>query len=234
MWSVFDLRCDGRYDPSIGNPTPVLSWRMGSDRQNVEQASCRIVVTSMFDGACRWDTGRMRTRSNAHRYRGASLQPGETCVWFVSSWDDADTRADGAPASFVFSPNEENDATSRVEERVGFVWTSDDSVNDELDERLANLGANDVVWRDAVGLTGDEGMRRVRIRERDMSDPFCNCRFVQASLKSACGLLLVRWDRGDANDWLRLSLPPGTVAEVEALGKACTLRAGRHELCSEA
>ena len=234
MWSVFDLRCDGRYDPCTGNPAPVLSWRMGSDRQDVGQASCRIVVTSMLDGACRWDTGRMRTRSNAHRYRGASLQPGETCVWFVSSWDDSDTRADGAPASFVFSPNEPGDARSRAEERVGFVWTSDDSINDELDERLANAGANDAVWCNAVGLTGDEGMRRVRIRERDIASPFSSFRFVQASLKSAYGLLLARWDRDDSSVSLRLSLPPDTVAEVDALGKRCTLRSGRHELCAEA
>ena len=234
MWSVFDLRCDGRCDPCTDNPAPVLSWRMGCDRQNVGQASCRIVVTSMLDGACRWDTGRMRTRSNAHRYRGASLQPGETCVWFVSSWDDSGTRADGAPASFVFSPNERDDSRSRVEERAGFVWTSDDSVNDELDARLANVGTNDTVWRDAAGLTGDKGMRRVRIRERDIVVPFCNFTFVQVSLKSACGLLIVRWDRDGATDRLRLSLPPGTVAEVDALGKERTLRAGRHELCSEA
>lgn len=207
---------------------------MGSDRQNAEQASCRIVATSMLDGACRWDSGRMRTRSNAHRYRGSALEPGETCVWFVSSWDDSGARADGAPASFTFSPAGQGAFKPRVEERVGFVWTSDAAINDELDELLANADVNDVVWGDAAGLTGDEGMRRVRILERDVADPFRGLRFVQVSLKSAYGLLLARWDRDASSASLRLSLPPGTVAEIDALGKRCTLRSGRHEIRSEA
>lgn len=234
MWSVYDLRCDGRFDPSIGDPTPVLSWRMGSDRTNAEQASCRIVVTSMLDGACRWDTGRFRTRSNAHRYRGAALDPGETCVWFVSSWDDAGSRADGAPASFVFSPDEPQSPTVQNEERIGFVWTSDAHLSAELDEQLSHAGVNDVAWRDAAGISGDEGMRRIRIRERDIASPYDGLGFVQASLKSAYGLLLARWDRDGSNVRLRMSLPPGTAAEVDALGRRCTLGAGRHEFCSEA
>lgn len=234
MWSVFDLRCDGRYDPSMGNPAPVLSWRMGSDRMNAEQASCRIVVTSMFDGSRRWDTGRIRTSSNAHRYRGASLVPGETCVWFVSTWDDEGARADGVPASFAFSPDEPDGHGAHAEERVGFVWTSDGRMNVELEERLPHAGLNDVAWREAVGLSGDEGMRRVRIREQDIGGSFDGLRFVQASLKSACGLLLVRWDREASGMRLRMSLPPGTVADVDAIRKRCTFRSGRHELRSEA
>ena len=234
MWSVFDLRCNGRYDPNMGDPTPVLSWRLGSDRANAEQASCRIVVTSMSDGTRRWDTGRMRTKHNAHRYRGSALEPGETCVWFVSSWDDAGARADGAPASFVFSPEETSVPSPQVAERVGFIWTSDERMNVELDERLSYADLNDGVWRDVAGLSGDEGMYRVRIREQDVVSPFDGVRFVQASLKSACGLLQVRWDRDGADARLRMSLPPGTVADVDALGKRSTLRSGRHELRSEA
>ena len=234
MWSVFDLQCDGRHDPCTSDSSPVLSWRMGSDRQNAEQMSCRIVVTSMLDGACRWDSGRMRTRSNAHRYRGSALELGETCVWFVSSWDDSGARADGAPASFTYSSVEQAASNALVEERVGFVWTSDEVINDGLDEGLASVSVNDAAWRDAAGLTGDEGMRRIRIRERDVAGPFRGLGFVQVSLKSAYGLLLARWDRGDSTALLRLSLPPGTVAEIDAFGTRCTLRSGRHELRSEA
>ena len=234
MWSVFDLRCDGRYDPSMGNQAPVLSWRMGSDRTNAEQASCRIVVTSMFDGSRRWDTGRIRTSSNAHRYRGASLVPGETCVWFVSTWDDEGARADGVPASFAFSPDEPDGHGAHVEERVGFVWTSDGRMNAELEERLSYAGLNDVAWREAVGLSGDEDMRRIRIRERDICGPFDGLGFVQASLKSACGLLLVRWDREASGTRLRMSLPPGTVADVDAMKEQRTWRSGRHERRAEA
>ena len=233
MWSVYDLRCDGRYDPCTGDPAPVLSWRMGSDRAKAAQTSCRIVVTSMVDGARRWDTGRMRTQSNAHRYRGAALEPGETCVWFVSSWDDAGARADGVPASFVFSPSETQEK-SRNEERIGFVWTSDERLDAELDGRTSRAGVNDVVWHDAVGISGDEGMRRVRIREQDVTAPFCGLKFVQASLKTAYGLLLCRWDRDGTNVRLRVSLPPGTIAEVDAMGRCRTLCSGRHEIRSEA
>ncbi len=233
MWSVFDLRCDGQVDPSTSVAAPVLSWRMGSDRANAEQASCRIVVTSMLDGTCRWDTGRMRTRSCAHRYRGVALEPGETCVWFVTSWDDAGERADGAPASFVFAPDAPNAAERRFQERVGFVWTSDERLNDKLDDRLTHVCANDEVWREAVGLSGDEGMRCVRIAEEDIANPFRDLRFVQASMKSAYGLLVVRWERDGSVVRLRVSLPPSSFAEVHAMGKRCAFGAGRHELCSE-
>ncbi|GAA3386670.1 alpha-L-rhamnosidase [Cryptosporangium minutisporangium] len=93
MLTPYALSCDGRTTPlGLDERTPLLSWRLRSDRRGDAQTAYRILVTE--DGVRRWDSGRVEAGENAQiRYDGPALRSGTRYEWSVTVWN-----ADGAEA----------------------------------------------------------------------------------------------------------------------------------------
>lgn len=229
MFSVYDLACNNLRD-ARGVCEPVrLSWRLGSDRLGARQASYRIVVTSMTDGACRWDTGEVASSQNLVEYGGEALLPGETCVWFVSVTDDAGNRADGVPSAFTCARKGERETSDAGMQRLGFLWTSDAGLNDRLDKVSATGCLDDAVWQDVAGISwASAGRGRVAFCPHETARRVPDLRFSQASVLLPRGLVVARWERRAGGLRSELSLPPGMYGVVNLCDRTCEVSSGRY------
>lgn len=225
MLSVFDLLCNGLRDPRAVVGEARLSWRLGSDRQGARQASFRVMALSLDDGEVLWDSGETVSEEPSCVYGGRALHPGEVCSWFVSITDDAGNQVQSLPAVFWGGDAGDVAFSDAGPQRLGFVWTSDDALSDQLDEQASD--ATSPAWRGLLGVSLlDVRGRRLRIAPTCSEDLL----FAQGSLLLAQGLLVVRWERVDEGLRLEASLPPGVTGEL-CLGAECRLvGSGRHAL----
>ena len=97
-----DLRTERMTAPmSIDTPTPRLGWRIETDKQNVMQTGCHIIVASSEEKArnCEgdlWDTTISGDQSQWITYGGKQLRSNTVCYWRVkvqttqgeSAWSD--------------------------------------------------------------------------------------------------------------------------------------------------
>ena len=233
MLSLYDLSCNRLRDPrelDVAAPI-VLSWRLGSSRPGARQTECRVVVTSVDEGACRWDTGWVASEANEVVYAGDPLSNGETCVWFAMARDEAGEEACGVPSSFSVAMDPEGAGGTVCElgpQRMAFVWTSDAALDAELERSGASRDPRDPVWRELVGLELDGD--HARIAPNTNAGLARGLRFVQGSVLASRGLVLVRWERGQDEARLMASLPPGMTGVAEWGGERRVLASGRHEL----
>ena len=116
---VVDLRINGRYDNpllGVGDPSPVLSWRMKAtrasashrchrsgpevacpaDEQTAYQLQAANSVSDLNRGDLIWDSGKVAGGvQSGVPYAGPELSSREAVVWRVRVWD-----ADGAPSGW--------------------------------------------------------------------------------------------------------------------------------------
>lgn len=91
-----DLRTEYADDPlGIDEPTPVLRWRMATDRQGARQSARRVLVASTPERldpgeADVWDSGKQRSGRPALEYDGPPLVAGRRYYWSVRVWDASD------------------------------------------------------------------------------------------------------------------------------------------------
>lgn len=239
MLAVYDLTCNGLRDACGVSEPMMLSWRLGSDRPGAAQRAYRLVVTSMKDGSCKWDTGSVTSFANKVVYGGDPLGQGETCVWFVSVTDDAGEKADGAPSSFVYDSQVQEPTSVEGPQRLGLLWTSDEELDDRLDARAFAGNLDDAMWQELVGLSwADRAHERVRFAPAVDGAQTSDLAFAQASVLLSRGLVVARWERVALAVKLELLLPPG-VAGVVGWGAAeREVTSGRHlfdmnERCDE-
>ncbi|SHN00195.1 alpha-L-rhamnosidase [Cryptosporangium aurantiacum] len=142
MLTPYALTTDGRAAPlGIDERTPLLSWRLTSERRGDAQTAYRIVVTE--NGVTRWDTGRVESAENSGlAYDGPALHSRTRYDWRVTVWD-----ADGAEAGSAESWFET--AVLHPDEWAG-VWIArdpdvhppfDPPVVDDLTDRVRHLPA---------------------------------------------------------------------------------------------
>lgn len=87
--SVTELKTERMVNPmSIDTPTPRIGWVIKSDKKDVMQTSCRIIVASTPEKAQRlegdlWDTEIEGDRSQWIRYAGKELRSNTPCYWKV-------------------------------------------------------------------------------------------------------------------------------------------------------
>ena len=99
MFSVYDPTCNRLRDPQGVREPLTFRWRLGSDRPQARMVARRVYVTSLEDGECRWDSGKVSSDVCEVRYAGDPLAPGETCVWFVTVEDEEGTEYHSVPAA---------------------------------------------------------------------------------------------------------------------------------------
>lgn len=229
MLAVYDLTCNGLRDARGVSEPLVLSWRLGSDRMGAEQSTCRLVVTSMKDGSCKWDTGTVYSSANKLVYDGEALDEGETCVWFVSVTDDGGQSADGAPSSFVYGSRPQGPTSAEGPQRLGMIWTSDEALDEALDAVACAGDLDHPMWRGLVGLSWADGEHeRILFQPRVESGRAGLLDFAQGSLLLSRGLLVARWERRPSDVVLELLLPPGVAGVVDVGTKTHEVASGRH------
>lgn len=222
MLTVFDPLCEGLRDPQGVAATPVLSWRLGSDQPGARQATCHVVVTSLSDGACVWDTGDVATDENCMRYAGRALQAGETCVWFVSVADEAGNPAYGVPASFTVGFANEVAQSPYGPQRLGCAWTSDDRLDQQLESSGDDMRLDGTFWHDVLGVRVDG--TRVEVCPRLE----CGLSFAQGSMLLGRGLLIVRMECEGRIARLRVTIPPGMRGSLRLGKRRETVESGEH------
>ncbi|MFG1920593.1 family 78 glycoside hydrolase catalytic domain [Cryptosporangium sp. NPDC048952] len=142
MLTPYALSTDGRSTPlGVDERTPLLSWRLRSDRNGDLQTAYRLEVTA--NGVTAWDTGRVDSPENSGiAYDGPTLQSRTRYDWRVTVWD-----ADGAEAGTAESWFET--ALLHPDEWEG-VWIArdpnvhppfDPPVVDDLTDRVRHLPA---------------------------------------------------------------------------------------------
>lgn len=99
---VVDLRTERMLSPmSIDTPTPRLGWRIETEKKNVMQTNCHIIVSSTMEKAIKgegdlWDTTINGDQSQWITYAGKQLRSNTPCFWRVkvntsqgeSDWSD--------------------------------------------------------------------------------------------------------------------------------------------------
>lgn len=86
---VVALRTERRTDPiGIDEPRPRLSWRIDSERPDVEQVGYRVQVATSpkFDGHVIWDTSDRAGPEQLVRYGGPPASSGGRRFWRVAIW----------------------------------------------------------------------------------------------------------------------------------------------------
>jgi hypothetical protein len=89
---AFDLRVDNVVNPLAASGTPVLGWKLRSDRPGARQTAYRILVASSprwlaEDRADVWDSGTIASpESVAVPYRGPAAAAGKRNYWTVEVW----------------------------------------------------------------------------------------------------------------------------------------------------
>lgn len=87
--SVTELKTERMVNPmSIDTPTPRIGWVIASDKKDVMQTSCHIIVASTVEKAERlegdlWDTEISGDQSQWIRYAGKELRSNTPCYWRV-------------------------------------------------------------------------------------------------------------------------------------------------------
>lgn len=229
MFSVYDLTCNNLRDARGVRSPLCFSWRLGSNRLGARQTSYRIVVTSMLDGSCRWDSGEVFCADNRAMYAGEALLFGETCVWFVSATDDAGNHADGPPSMFTYAREGEAQTSDAGMQRLGCVWTSSQELDDMLDETSAFGCLDDAMWRDIVGISWiSTGQDCVAFCPWDAARRAGDLRFAQGSVLLSRGLVLARWERFCDGLRVDFSLPPGMCGVVNLRDRVCEVSSGRN------
>jgi alpha-L-rhamnosidase len=91
----YDLRCEYLQNPmGIENPTPALSWKIRSSKNNINQTAYHILVSSSKTNLDQnigdlWDTNKVISNKNLFiTYSGKKLSSGEKVFYKVRVWDD--------------------------------------------------------------------------------------------------------------------------------------------------
>lgn len=221
LW-VYHLTCDGLRDTVGVGPAPLLSWRVGSDRNGAVQTSYRVAAVSMTDGEVCWDTGVVASSCNRVRYGGRPPVCGETIAWFVTITDDEGTVADSVPAAFVRGEDDEVPRAECGPLCEGCVWASDPSLGVASLDGDAPL--DDPVWRESLGVSFSEP---VDVAVPAWMAQSCGDCFVQGCALVSEGLLIVRWERA-ASASLQLTVPPGATVHITLPTETHTVFSGRH------
>lgn len=226
MFTVYGLLCNGLRDPRGVFGRVRLTWRLGSDRNGARQRACRVVVVSMTTGDVVWDTGEVARESCCVDYAGEAGSTGEVFSWFVTAIDDEGNEAYGVPAAFVWGARGDVATSELGAEHLGFMWTSDDDVNESLAVRDVS-SLDDYWWRELLGVRmADESGLVVHVEPclaRELS-------FLQGSLLLVNGLVVVRCERHGRSIRLEVTLPPGMSGELVLAGKRRRIASGRYLL----
>lgn len=226
MFTVYGLLCNGLRDPRGVFGHVRLTWRLGSDRNGARQCAYRVVVVSMTTGDVVWDTGEVARESCFVDYAGEVGNDGEVFSWFVTAIDDKGNEAFGVPAAFVWGSAGDVATSELGAEHLGFMWTSDDVLNESLAVRDVS-SFDDYWWREVLGLRlVDESGLLVHV-EPNMA---CELSFVQGCLLLPNGLVVVRCERRDRGLRLEVTLPPGMSGELVLAGKRHSVASGRYLL----
>ncbi|BAV05163.1 Alpha-L-rhamnosidase N-terminal domain-containing protein [Filimonas lacunae] len=91
---VQQLTCEYFTNPvGIGAESPVFGWQLLSQRSNIVQQACQVLVAEnpglLSEGkADVWNSGKVATRASVNFiYKGKKLLPGHTYYWQVRVWD---------------------------------------------------------------------------------------------------------------------------------------------------
>ncbi len=226
MLTVYDPLCDGLRDPCGITGEPVLSWRLGCDCPGARQASCHVVVTSLTNGECAWDSGEVCTANSFVTYAGRGLCVGETCTWFVTVTDDDGQVAYGVPSSFVVGRAGDVAQSPYGPQRLGCAWTSSERLDWQLEQTGDDVQLDGTFWRDLLGVHVEGAL--VEVRPHVPSE----LSFAQGCLLLGRGLLVVRVENdGDATR-LGVSLPPGMVGVLALGDERREVVSGRHSITS--
>ena len=131
--------------------TPMLSWRLESDRRGIRQKQYRVVVSSTRDGAAGesgdlWESGWISSsRSFCITYAGRPLQSRQRCWWRVEVRDSEDNHATSDVAWWEMGllSHEDwtghwlavEDAAARDDRQAGLRWIRGSTVNEEAVSR---------------------------------------------------------------------------------------------------
>lgn len=92
MLIVKDLKCDFKTVPTdIGSDSPLLSWRLSSDRADEIQTALQVQVCSSEDfdeGSLLWDTGRIESHRQQLCYDGQKPCADDLVYWRVRVWNE--------------------------------------------------------------------------------------------------------------------------------------------------
>lgn len=256
MLAVYDLCCNGLREPCEVVGAPRLSWRLGSSRTGTAQSAYRITVTSMGTGEVSWDSGVVHSSRSEARYEGEPLAKGERYVWFVAVWDSYGDQAYGTPSAFLCKGAQQGEWAVWPPQRRGMVWTSDDQLNQVVENasgyqqligtkamryvwdvgddeagpcEVSNKSSQTVelAWRNVVGLVGHaDDFSELRIALPNRD----GLEFAQGTLLIPHGLLVIRWEFLDDETRLRVSIPPGVRGTLVCGGTHTDFVSGRHTL----
>lgn len=221
MLTVFDSLCNDLREPTGVWGGVRLSWRLGSDRVGAYQTTYRVVVVSLSSGDVVWDTGKVASSANEVAFAGEPGEAGDIYSWFVTVTDDAGNKAYGVPSAFVWGAPGDVPVSEQGPQRRGFVWSSDEQLNEALEEQdVAEL--TDPVWVDDLGVVVEGDFVRVCPR---VPPRFA---FLQGSVLISRGLLVVRCERVEAGVRLEASLPPNMTGELVLAGQRHRVASGKH------
>lgn len=229
MLSVYDTFCNGLREPRGVTGTLRLSWRLGSDHAGAYQVAYDVVVVSLWSGDVLWDSGRVESAGTHCIYEGVLPAAEEICSWFVTVEDNNGEQVQSLPTVFIVGAPGDVIMSDWDEQVRGLVWTSSEELNEALEEPPTSSAsdANDLhapVWRELLGVAV-EG-RHVCIEPHLSLDLV----FAQGSYLLDQGLLVVRIEREAQRERLKVSLPPGTTAELVLGTEHREVSSGQHVL----
>jgi alpha-L-rhamnosidase len=100
MLQIAKVQCEHLSNPlGIDKPTPAFGWQILSDKNNTFQKAYRIVVKQEDEVV--WDSGRVESgRTHAIQYDGSLLKSKMEYRYYITSWDDEETRAESEEQTF--------------------------------------------------------------------------------------------------------------------------------------
>jgi len=118
-FSVYDLRCEGLYDPiAIDSPYPHFSWKIGGNAR--EQVAYEIQVASSFrklrKGDCDlWSSGKISSANQVMvPYQGKRLTSRSHAYWRVRVWNtDSDVKTGEMECALINLINESRPAIEK-------------------------------------------------------------------------------------------------------------------------
>lgn len=221
MLTVFDSLCNDLREPQGVWGRVRLSWRLGSDRVDAFQKTYRVVVVSLSSGEVVWDTGKVASSANAVAFDGKPGGAGDIYSWFVTVTDDAGNKAYGVPSAFVWGSPGDVLTSEYGPQRKGFVWSSDEQFNEELEEQ-DEADLTDPLWADDLGVVVEGDFVRVCPRVPPRFE------FLQGSVLISRGLMIVRCERVKTGVRLAASLPPGMTGELVLADQRRRVASGKH------
>ncbi|WP_205752778.1 alpha-L-rhamnosidase [Cryptosporangium phraense] len=142
MLTPYALSTDGRATPlGIDEKSPLLSWRLRSDRNGDAQTAYRIRVTE--GGTERWDSGRVESPENSGiAYGGSVLRSRARYEWTVTVWNADGEEAGAADSWFETALLHPDEWTAVWIDRNPHVHPPfDPPVVDDLTDRTRHLPA---------------------------------------------------------------------------------------------